>query len=309
MTELRYLYGQEVGSRERFVYRCSNCRCVFEIRRSLGPGALLVGLCRGCGTPLEESAECALASIPEEWSDAATEATRAPQAEPLFRRASSIPHFSLGFPRLDSLLRPLLEKRLIVLSGTPSSVVAELAAFRAQLPVESGGFDSAAVVIDGGNRSDPYLFSSFARQRGLKPTSAMRRVASCRVFTFYQLASLVSEHLVRAVEDYGAKLVVVSDVLGTFNEPELEEREARRVLGAVQEGMEETKKRALVVATLATPNRHDSAVMSWADAAVALSADGDDVRAERLESRNSPSGFSTFKMSQLLRAAKKEALH
>lgn len=57
----------------------------------------------------------------------------------------------------------------------------------------------------------------------------MRRVTTCRVFTIYQLADLVSEHLVRAAEDYAAKLVVVSDLLGTFNEPELEEREARRL--------------------------------------------------------------------------------
>jgi Rad51 len=187
--------------------------------------------------------------------------------------------------------------------------VAELAAFRAQLPIEAGGLDSAVFFIDGGNRSDPYLFSSFAKQNGLKPNVAMRRVTSCRVFTFYQLAALISEHLIRAVEDYGARLVVVSDVLGTFNEPELEEREARRILSAVGEGLEKAKKRTLVIATLASSNRYDDMVASWADTTVRLSVEGDRVKAELLKHRNRLPGETTFKLRQLLRATKTEATH
>ena len=308
MTRLQCLYGQEIGNRARIVYHCSSCRA-FEIRRRSGPDLFEVRCCRGCGRPIDESAERTLAPIPEGWSDAVVEATGVRQAEPLFRRASSIPHFSLGLPGLDSLLRPLSEKRLVVLRGALSSLVAELVTFRAQLPIESGGLDSAAVFIDGGNQSDLYLFSSFVRQQGLKPTSAMRRVASCRVFTCYQLSSLVSECLTRAVEDHGTKLVVVSDILGTFNEPEMEERETRRVLDAIQEGLKATKNHALVFATLARPNTHDSTVMSWADTAITISADGDNIRAERLECRNKVSRSSTFKLSQLLKATRKEAFH
>ena len=246
--------------------------------------------------------------MPDEWSDVFLTTTPLVQRnEALFQQASSIPHFSLGFPRLDSLLRPFSEGRLIMLSGETSSVVAELAAFRAQLPVEAGGLDSAVLFIDGGNRSDPYLFSSFAKQRGLRPAVAMRRVASCRVFTFYQLAALISEHLVRAVEDYGTKLVVISDVLGTFNEPELDEREARRVLAAVEEGIEKVKRHALVIATLTSPNRYDDLAASWADALIRLSPDGVRIRAELLKHRNRLPGTTTFRLSQLLGATKREA--
>jgi hypothetical protein len=182
--------------------------------------------------------------------------------------------------------------------------VAELATFRAQLPVESGGLDSAALFIDGGNRSDPYLFSSFAKQKDLKPVSAMRRVASCRVFTFYQLAALVSENLMPAVEDYGTRLVVISDVLGTFNEPELDEREARRVLSAIQQGIKKVKERAIVITTLTSPNKYDTMVSSWADTMVRLSPDGGSIRAELVKHRNRVPGVTTFKLSQLLKAAR-----
>jgi len=309
MPRLHYLYEQIGSGRERFVYYCSSCNCVLRVRRDLGPASETVnspsGRCMGCGRPLEGSIECRLAPVPEDWSDVFLSTTQpAQKKEALFQRASSIPHFSLGFPRLDSLLRPFSEGRLIMVGGEASSVVAELAAFRAQLPIEAVGLDSAVLFIDGGNRSDPYLFSSFAKQRGLKPAVAMRRVASCRVFTFYQLAALVSEHLMRAVEDYGTRLVVICDILGTFNEPELEEREARRVLGAVEEGIEKVKRQALVIATQASPNKYDSTVASWADALVHLSSERTGVRAELIKHRNRLPGETTFKLSQLLRATK-----
>jgi hypothetical protein len=306
---LHYLYEQVASGRERFVYYCSSCRCVLRVRRDLGPAGETVsslnGRCMGCGGLLEGSVECRLAPVPDDWSDVfLSAAPPAQKREALFQRASSIPHFSLGFPRLDSLLRPFSEGRMILLSGGMSSIVAELASLRAQLPIESGGLDSAVLFIDGGNRSDPYLFSSFAKQRGLKPAMAMRRVASCRVFTFYQLAALVSEHLVRAVEDYGTRLVVICDILGTFNEPELEEREARRVLSAVEEGIEKVKRQALVIATQASPNKYDGMVASWADAQVHLSSERDRIRAELVKHRNRLPGETTFKLGQLLRATR-----
>jgi hypothetical protein len=309
MARLHYLYDQTGDGKEQFVYYCSACTCVVQIRKDLGPASKTANpvgeRCAGCGRHLEGSVECVYAPVPKDWSDVlVTVAPPTPRPEPLFQSAASIPHFSLGFSRLDSLLRPLSEGRLIMLSGQISPAVAELAAFRAQLPIESGGLDSVVLFIDGGNRSDPYLFSSFAKQRGLKPSTAMRRVTSCRVFTFYQLAALVSEHLVRAVTDYGTRLVVISDVLGTFNEPELEEREVRRVLSAVEEGIEKVKKHALVIATLTSPNKYDDTIASWADAAVHLSSEGDCIRAELLKHRNRLPGETTFKLSQLLRAAK-----
>jgi hypothetical protein len=314
MARLHYLYEQVQNGRERFVYYCSSCNCVLRVRRDLGlTSETVISLgepCMGCGRPLEGSIECRLAPVPDDWSDVFLSTTPPVQRKDvLFQRASSIPHFSLGFPQLDSLLRPFSEGHLIMLSGEASSVVAELTAFRAQLPIEAGGLDSAVLFIDGGNQSDPYLFSSFAKQRGLKPAVAMRRVVSCRVFTLYQLAALVSEHLVRTTEDYGTRLVIICDILGTFNEPELEEREARRVLGAIEEGIEKVKKYALVIATQALPNKYDHTVASWADAVVHLTPERDGVRAELLKHRNRLPGETTFKLGQLLRTAKIEVTH
>jgi hypothetical protein len=307
MSRLHYLYEQQASGKERFVYYCVNCNCVLRVRRVLGPASETVGSlngrCLGCGASLEGNIECRLAPVPDEWSDVYLSTTQAIEAKPSkFLPASSFPHFSLGFPHLDSLLRPFSQDRLLVLRGAASSVVAELAAFRAQLPIEAGGLNSAVLFIDSGNRSDPYLFSSFAKQRRLKPSVAMRRVATCRVFTFYQLADLVSKHLARAAEDYGTRLVVISDLLGTFNEPELEEREARRILSAVEEGIRQAKKNALVLATLPSPNKYDDMVASWADAFVTLSSSRGLVQAELVKHRNKPPAVTSFKLNHLLRA-------
>src|SRR5215471_9194810 len=213
MSRLHYLYEQQpyeqqATGREHFVYYCNGCRCVLRVRRDLGPAnetiESLGGRCLGCGLSLEENVECRFAPIPKDWAHlyASTVPTFGQKGAP-FLQASSLPHFSLGFPRLDSLLRPFSIKNLFVLRGPVSSAIAELAAFRAQFPIEAGGFDSAALFIDGGNRSDPYLLSSFAKQHRIRPRTVMRRIATCRVFTFYQLADLISRHLVRAVQDYG----------------------------------------------------------------------------------------------------------
>lgn len=310
MSRLHYLYEQAGDGKEHFVYYCSVCTCILEVRKNLRPAGMIDGQhdgrCAGCGRPLAGSVECTLAPMSEDWSDVfITETPVAQKLDKLFQPASSIPHFCLGFPRLDSLLRPLTEGRLVMLSGESSSMVAELAAFRAQLPVESGGLDSTVLFIDGGNHSDPYIFSSFAKQKGVKPALAMRRVTSCRVFTLYQLAALVLRHLERAATDYEARLVVISDVLGTFNEPELEEREARRVLSAIEEGVEKTKKHALVMATLSSDNRYNALVTSWADALVNMSAVGEVIKARLLRHRNRLPGETTFGPGQLFKSARR----
>ena len=305
MTRLHYLYDHEESSKEGFVYYCSNCSSVLQVRRDFWPTLATIdspdGRCLGCGCRLEDSIKCRLVPVPYELSDTRlTDAVVFQRKTANFRSASSFPHFSLGLPCLDLMMEPFSSQRLFTLSGGAASAVAELTAFRAQLPLEAGGLDSNVLFVDGGNRSDPYLFSSFAKQFGLKPEVAMRRVATCRIFTIYQLADLVSERLVRSAQDYAAGLIVISDLLGTFNEPELEEREARRLLSAVEGGIERLKKNSLVLATLASPNKHDNMIIGWADVAVSLSSSRGRVQAELIKHPTKPPTASSFTLNQLL---------
>ncbi|MDV3244420.1 MAG: hypothetical protein LYZ66_04500 [Nitrososphaerales archaeon] len=314
MQALHYLYENEGGGRERFVYLCANCNCVLRVGRELRPAGDLIdslqGWCPGCGGKLDGATECRLTATPDDWASIDLAPPREAVARrPFFQPASSFVHFSLGFAPLDTLLRPLAPGKLVMLAGSAASVVSELAAFRAQLPLERGGLDSTVLFVDGGNRSDPYLFASFAKQHSVNPNEALRRVTNCRVFTMYQLADLVSEHLSRAVEDYVAQLVVISDLLGTFNEPELDEREVRRLLSGVERGIEQTKRKALVLATLASPNKYDEQVAPWADTLVSLSSDGGRVSAELLKHPSKEPTASAFRMNDLLRPTKVRVVH
>jgi hypothetical protein len=189
-----------------------------------------------------------------------------------------------------------------MLEGPSASNIAELLAFRAQLPRERGGLDSTTVFIDGGNCSDPYLFASLARRYSLDTRRALRRTTNCRVFTMYQLANLLSNDAVEMTETYGSKLLVIANLLGTFNEPEISSYEVDRLLHAMHAGIMETKKRKLlVIITLGSPNKFDEIVTAWSDTLVRLSPlRGTRMRAELLRHPTKSPDSSEFSMNQLL---------
>jgi hypothetical protein len=61
------------------------------------------------------------------------------------------------------------------------------------------------------------------------------------------------------------------------------------------------KTKALVVMTLASPNKYDGQVAEWADTLVRLSCDGNRARAELLKHPSKQPMVSAFKMDGLLR--------
>ena len=220
---------------------------------------------------------------------------------PVFQLASSYNRFSLDFSLCDKLLQPLAPDNLIMLQGHGASAVAELAAFRAQLPPERGGLDSTTVFIDGGNCSDPYLFASLARRYSFDTKRALRRVANCRVFTMYQLANLLSNDVMNMAETYGSKLLVIANLLGTFNEPEMSAREVDRLLDAIRAGVMEAKKKLIVIATLGSPNKYDETINPWADTLVRLSLlRRGTIQADLLRHPTKKHGRTEFAMNQLL---------
>ncbi len=241
----------------------------------------------------------------DEWSDIDLVAPgRRNESKVSFRRASTLMPFSLGFPKLDLMIQPLRPGKLLMLSGGAAPAVAELASLRAQLSHERGGLNSTAVFIDGGNCSDPYLFASFARQHGLDPKKALRRVVTCRAFTMYQLADLVQRRLVKAAEENASRLVVIADLLGTFNEPELDMREAARVLGGVKAGLDELlSKEVYMLCTLVTRSEAAGLVTPWADSLLELSSGEDVVRATLVRGTTRFRRTCEFKMADLLKSA------
>ncbi len=310
--QLHYMdEASDGGWKERFVYSCSECSCVLNVCAALEPvGETVESLenrCPGCGSALEARVSCRSTRVPEAWAEISRSTCPRPRAESKveFQTAASLRGFSFNFAPLDALVAHYIDPAWsVAFTGRRANAVAEFLCFRAQLPKEAGGSDSSVVLIDGGNRSDLYLFSSYAKLYGVAPRKALRRVVTSRAFTAYQMADLVVNQLAKVVDDYGAKVVVLSDVLGMLNEEQgLREDEAKRLACAVQRGLEKVKKKkVLVFMTLVTKTPYDRVVTDRADVLVGLEESGQSIEGKLLKHpfRRSSSTSRRFTLRDLL---------
>jgi hypothetical protein len=287
--DLHFLFEERPRqAKENFVVFCSACTCVLRVSRGLvDTGTVVEALlneCPGCGASLEGSVAERTMSVPQGWAGISLSVSRPKARRDDFRSAGSYRGFRTGIPRLDGLLEPLEQGKLAVFRGWPAGPLAELLCFRAQLPAASGGMDSTAVFADGGNCSDLYMFSRFAAKSGVPPKRAMRRVMTSRAFTVYQLAGMIIRELPRVVEESGAKLVVVSDVLSMFADPSISDVEGRRVASAIGHGLRSLKRPdAFVVVTLGGRTPYDERVCSHADILLEFEREGERVKANLLK--------------------------
>ncbi len=312
--QLHYMGEASNGDgRERLVYSCSECSCVLNVSAALEPvGETVESLgnrCPGCGSTLEARVSCRSARVPETWAEMSRSAYPAVKARAEtkveFQTAASMRGFSFNFAPLDALVAHYIDPGWsVAFTGSGANAVAEFLCFRAQLPKEAGGVDSSVVLIDGGNRSDLYLFSSYAKLYGVAPKKALRRVVTSRAFTMYQTADLVVNQLAKAVDRYGAKIVVLSDILGMLNEEQgLREDEAKRLAGAVWRGLEGARKerKFLAFVTLITKTPYDRAITEHVDVLVSLEGSGESIEGTLLKHpfKKSPSS-RRFKVRDLL---------
>lgn len=88
------------------------------------------------------------------------------------------------------------------------------------------------IVLDGANRFNPYMASSFARKASIAPEGILKRIRIARAFTCYQMATLIGEKLPaflkNAREDRQARRswVILLGPLTTFLDEDVPEREA-----------------------------------------------------------------------------------
>jgi len=86
------------------------------------------------------------------------------------------------------------------------------------------------IVLDGANRFNPYVASSFARKALISPEEILKRIRIARAFTCYQMATLMGEKLVsflRAIDQLSLQKIQVL-LLGpitTFLDEDVPERE------------------------------------------------------------------------------------
>ncbi len=91
----------------------------------------------------------------------------------------------------------------------------------------------AVIVVDGANRFDPYMASSFARKALIPPEKLLKSIRIARAFTCYQMATLMGEQLTSLLgRERATKLpqkpwVIFLGPITTFLDEDVLEREAR----------------------------------------------------------------------------------
>jgi hypothetical protein len=88
------------------------------------------------------------------------------------------------------------------------------------------------VVLDGANRFDPYMVSSFARKALIPPERLLKKIRIARAFTCYQMATLVDKLSALFQADDGVARTskpwaVLLGLITTFLDEDVSEREVR----------------------------------------------------------------------------------
>jgi len=127
-----------------------------------------------------------------------------------------------GDTRLNRLTNGLRLGQLAFLYGSRRCLtVSELLCVKSQIDCYNGGFNSDAIFIDGGNTFDPYLLAEYAEENIVDRDRALDRTLVSRAFTCYQLTTVITQMLPRAVHERKIKLVVVSDIVDLYCDPDL----------------------------------------------------------------------------------------
>ena len=253
---------------DTWVYYCTLCDEVLLVARRFvepkGVQAAFDGACPDCGFDLKDVMNCEHMWLPSTRS--AYVNTKYPKAallleEPLRTfegikpRNAHLPAekqiLTTGIDELDKLAH-LATGQFVVFQGhLPSTYLTELLCVRAQLnhPI---GLNSDVIFIDGGNRFDVYAISNYAIEYGIEPKLVLSRIHISRAFTYFQLASLLTEKLSSALTRYSSRFAIVSDITELFQDPEIKDKQDthrvfQRVLRSLSAVAENTG--SLVIAT------------------------------------------------------------
>ncbi len=136
----------------------------------------------------------------------------------IFRRANELQHeprLLFHDDSLDRLTSGLRLGQIAFLYGSRRCLaLSELLCIRSQIE-----FDREVIFIDGGNSFDPYTLVQYAEENLLDRDRALDRTLVSRAFTCYQLTSLITHMLPRAVRERKNKFIVVSDVIDLYCDP------------------------------------------------------------------------------------------
>ncbi len=230
---------------------CSKCNTLLKETASRDRPLNISEECPACGCQLSET----LQIQPEQQVS-----NKQPRIS--FRTAYEINAcLGLGIGEIDSFLALRLGDRLCIMGEHANLLVTRLCV-RAFMPLRHGGLAAGSIVlVDAGNSSDIYRCVSFARQFGLEVQKVLRGIVVSRAFTIHQLAGLIAHELPKAIRQFNARLVVISDLLRLFTEdPQVSLRETQYLIGEIMQSVHKTDN-VLLVMSLDGNSPYDSQIL------------------------------------------------
>jgi len=104
------------------------------------------------------------------------------------------------------------------------------------------------IVLDGANRFDPYMVSTFAKRASISPEDLLKRIRIARAFTCYQMTALVEEKLISLLKKeegathFSPPRVIFLGPFTTFLDEDVSEREVRPLFERLLRKVEEMAK-------------------------------------------------------------------
>jgi hypothetical protein len=174
--------------------------------------------------------------------------------------------------KIDSLLQLTLGDRLAVVGNRKYSqilvtrlcvnaLLSSLTKKKNQQERSRYFYTPNVIVVDAGNSMDFYQYVNFARQYFRRDviSRVLNNTILTRCFTVYQLADIVINQLPKVIQQYEAKLVVVSDLLDMFvRDPQIETNEATYLINEIVNSITRSKALEDVLVIVSLPFRNVS---------------------------------------------------
>ena len=166
--------------------------------------------------------------------------------------------FTFSVREIDGIFPEFKAGDFAVVYGSQSvtSFVSKLCV-RAQLPAHLGGLESNVVFIDCASSSSLSRDCQAAEKQQLDPKTPLGQVINMRAYTAYRLTSLIMEKLEETVEKSDAKLVVISDIVCSFLNGNVDDQEAKAVYSQIMGYLANFAKRHRII-IIATYLSHES---------------------------------------------------
>lgn len=230
---------QDQSSAQGFLYSCSLCDELLVLCKPfISPRRVqlvFANTCPGCRFELDKTLNVQTSTLPVGRRFLTNPFCKDPEqlVEPgdllgarLSRGTALLQDVRSDLPSGIELLDKTLVLRfgqLVTLQGQASNALSHLFCVRAVYPLPPG-LDSDVVFVDGGNIFDSYTVSKHAYSLELDKEKTKLRIHLSRAFTHHQLSSLITEKLAPAVEQYDARLAIISDITALYCDPDVKEK-------------------------------------------------------------------------------------